>query len=135
MFYCLHQPKITFYNKLIQKSVLEAVTYVIATVFNEYSMILKSVLVFIFKNLVAAFTKAMAFFLLSQKMRTLSSFQLVIKEHPDLKFITGNVLQDLLLILKIIKRTYIAHKKRKVSSIKLLTVLRRLDEIWSFRSI
>ena len=33
------------------------------------------------------------------------------------------MLQDLLLILKIIKRTYIAHKKRKVSSIKLLCIL------------
>jgi len=53
-------------------------------------------------------------------MRMLTSFLPVIKEHPDLKFITGNVLQYLLLILKIIKRTYFAHKKRKVSSDKVV---------------
>ena len=79
---------------------------------------------FHFKFLITAFTKAMAFFLLSQKVRTLSPFLPVVKSvmvNPiRLKVNTRNVLQDLLLVLKINKRTYIAHEKRKVSSDKVV---------------
>ena len=48
-------------------------------------------------------------------------FFTLLKEQPDLKFKAGKVLQVLLLIIKINNRTYIAHKKKKVSFDKVVS--------------